>query len=75
MQRDLQRLNSYEQGRLTSRPFVVPSVNRTIDTNVGKWVRCSVYVARLVLLSQGTGYACRLSYLTRTGQTTNLRIC
>ncbi len=51
LQRDLELFNSYEQGRLASRPFVVPSADRTIDAYVGEWVRCSVYVARLVLLS------------------------
>jgi hypothetical protein len=66
-QRVLELLNSYEQGRLASRTFVVPSADRTIDAYVGEWVRCSVYVARLVLLSQGTGHAGRLSCLTRTG--------
>jgi hypothetical protein len=30
-QRDLELLNSYEQGRLASRPFVVPRADRTID--------------------------------------------
>ncbi len=74
-QRDLKLLNSYKQERLASRPFVVLSADRTIDAYVGEWVRCSIYVARLVLLSQGTGHAGRLSCLTRTGQTTNLRTC
>lgn len=36
LQRDLEPLNSYEQSRLASRPFVVPSAAPTIHAYVGK---------------------------------------
>jgi hypothetical protein len=52
-QRDLELLSSYETARLVSRPFTVPARRKTVNMYVGEWVRCSIYVARLVLLQLG----------------------
>jgi hypothetical protein len=70
-QRDLELLNSYEQGCLASRPFVVPSADRTIVVYMSEWVHCSLYVARLVLLSDGARASGEWTYIITSREPTN----
>jgi hypothetical protein len=71
LQRDLKLLNCYEQGRLASCPFIVLSVDRTIDAYVGEWVRCSLYVARLVLLSDDARVSGKWTYIITSREPSN----